>query len=221
VNFPETGVQQLPITALIDEQPFTGTYAIGIQEFEDNIPNSGDNLVLVKLKDGASTSEARASLDEIVDVYPSAKLQDLAEYKDATKAQFDFFLIMMGALLLLTIIIAMIGIVNTLILSVVERRREIGLTRAVGAYRSQIRSTIRWEALIIALFGLVAALSVGVLFGWMLIRALGDEGIDVFSLPIGRLILVTIITALLTLLAALLPAAWAGRRPILAAIATE
>lgn len=221
VSFPETGIKQLPITALIDEQPFTGTFAIGVKTFEDNIPNSGDNLILVKLKDGVSIGEARSSIDKIVEAYPSAKLQDLAEFKEATKAQFDFFLIMMGALLLFTIIIAMIGIVNTLILSVVERKREIGLTRAVGAYRSQIRSTIRWEALIIAAFGLLAALTIGVFFGWVLIRNLGEEGIDVFSLPIGRLIGVTLVTAVLTLIAAVLPAAWAGRRPILAAIASE
>jgi putative ABC transport system permease protein len=127
----------------------------------------------------------------------------------------------MGVLLLLTIIIAMVGIVNTLILSVVERTREIGLIRAVGGFRKQVRSAIRWEALIIAAFGLLAALTIGVFFGWVLIRNMGEEGIDVFRLPIGTLVLVTAITAVLTWLAALLPAAWAGRRPILAAIASE
>jgi putative ABC transport system permease protein len=222
VKFSETGDQKLTIAALIDdEQPFTQTYAIGTSTFEDNIPNSGDNLILVKLNEGVTTSQAKSSIEKIVDAYPTAKLQDLSEFKDATKSQLDFFLILMGVLLMLTILIAMIGIVNTLILSVVERTREIGLTRAVGAYRSQIRSAIRWEALIIAAFGLVAALTIGVFFGFVLIRNLGDQGIDVFSLPIARLIIVTIVTALLTLLAAVIPAVWAGRRPILAAIASE
>jgi putative ABC transport system permease protein len=192
-----------------------------VREFEANVPNSGDNMILVKLKSDASASDARASIDKIVDEFPSAKVQDLAEFKDATKAQLDFFLILMGVLLLLTIIIAMVGIVNTLILSVVERTREIGLIRAVGGYRKQIRAAIRWEALIIAAFGLLAALTIGVFFGWVLIRNMGDEGIDVFRLPIGTLIVVTIITLMLTLLAAILPAAWAGRRPILQAIASD
>jgi putative ABC transport system permease protein len=205
----------------MDEQPFTGTYAIGIQTFEDNIPNSGDNMILVKLQDGASPAEARSEIDSIVSTYPSAKLQDLSEFKDSFKSQLNVFLIMMGVLLAFTILIAMIGITNTLILSVVERMREIGLTRAVGAYRGQIRSTIRWEALIIALFGLTAALGIGIFFGWMLITNSGDEGIDAFSLPVVHLVILTIVTAFLTLGAAMLPAAWAGRRPILQAIASE
>jgi len=221
VVFPETGEQELPISAIIDQQPFTGTYAIGVREFEANVPNSGDNLILIKLKPDVSASEAKSSITKIVDAFPSAKVQDLAEFKSATKKQLDFFLILMGVLLLLTIIIAMVGIVNTLILSVVERTREIGLIRAVGGFRKQVRSAIRWEALIIAAFGLLAALTIGVFFGYVLIRNMGEEGIDVFRLPIGTLVLVTAITAVLTWLAALLPAAWAGRRPILAAIASE
>ena len=146
---------------------------------------------------------------------------NLDEFKDATKEQFNFFLIFMGVMLMLTIIIAMVGITNTMILSIVERTREIGLTRAVGATRGQIRSTIRWEALLIAGFGLIAALGVGIFFGWVIVNGLEEEGFNAFAVPIGSLIAVTLATALLTLLAAVLPAAWAGRRPVLTAIATE
>ena len=126
---------------------------------------------------------------------------------------------LVNALLALTILIAMIGIVNTLVLSVVERTREIGLTRAVGASRGQVRSTIRWEALLISAFGLAAALAVGVFFGWVLVRVLADEGFGVFALPAGQLVLFTVVTGVLTLGAAVFPAAWAGRRRILSAIA--
>ena len=125
----------------------------------------------------------------------------------------------MNALLTLTIVIAMIGIVNALILSVVERTREIGLTRAVGATRSQVRSATRWEALIIAAFGLVGALGVGVFFGWVLVHALSEEGFRVFALPTAQLVGFAAVTAALTLVAAVLPAAWAGRRRVLSAIA--
>jgi putative ABC transport system permease protein len=94
VKFSETGDQKLTIAALIDdEQPFTQTYAIGTSTFEDNIPNSGDNLILVKLNEGVTTSQAKSSIEKIVDAYPTAKLQDLSEFKDATKSQLDFFLI--------------------------------------------------------------------------------------------------------------------------------
>ena len=121
-------------------------------------------------------------------------MQDLDEFKAAVKAQYDIILVLVNALLALTIVIAMIGIVNTLILSVVERTREIGLTRAVGASRGQVRSAIRWEALLIAAFGLVAALGVGVFFGWVLVHALADEGFRVFALPAAQLLPVAAVT---------------------------
>jgi putative ABC transport system permease protein len=219
VTFAETGAQRLPLVALIDDDQLTGSYVVGTQLFEDNIPNSGDALILVKLADGVTVDEARSELDGVVDQFASAELQDLSEYKEANKAQFNQILIMMSVLLTITIIIAMIGIVNTLILSVVERTQEIGLTRAVGASRRQIRSTIRWEALLIAAFGLIAALATGVLFGWVVVEALKDEGFSAFVVPFGALIGVAFFTGALTLLAALFPAAWAARRPILAAIA--
>ena len=219
VTFAETGAQQLPLVALIDDDQLTGSYVVGTQLFEDNVPNSGDALILVKLVDGVTVDQARPELEGVVDQFASAELQDLDQYKDANKAQFNQILIMMTVLLTITIIIAMIGIVNTLILSVVERTQEIGLTRAVGASRRQIRSAIRWEALLIAAFGLIAALATGVLFGWVVVEALKDDGFSAFVIPFGALIGVTFFTGALTFLAALFPAAWAARRPILAAIA--
>lgn len=219
VVFAETGTKELPLVALIDDDQLTGSYVVGTQVFEDNIPNSGDALILVKLNDGVTVDQARPELEGVVNQFASAELQDLDQYKDANKAQFNQILIMMSVLLTITIIIAMIGIVNTLILSVVERTQEIGLTRAVGASRRQIRSAIRWEALLIAAFGLLAALATGVLFGWVVVEALKDEGFSAFVVPFGALIAVTIFTGVLTFLAALFPAAWAARRPILAAIA--
>jgi putative ABC transport system permease protein len=224
VRFTETGVHELPIAAIIDTQPFTGAYAVSTKTFEDNIPNQGDNLILVRLKDGVSPDQAKPSLDKIVNAYPTAKLQDLAEFKDSTKQGLNVILVIMSVLLLFTIVIAMVGIVNTLVLSVVERTREIGLTRAVGAFRSQIRSALRWEAVVIAAFGLMAALSIGIFFGWVLVSNMGDTGsgaINQFEIPFGQLVAVTLVTLVLTLLASLLPAAWAGRRPILGAIASE
>jgi putative ABC transport system permease protein len=221
VTFGETGEQPFTIVALLDSQDLTGTFLLSNAAFEANLPNSGDNQVWIRLAEGVTVTEARPALEGLLGAYPTAELQDLSEFKSATKAQFDLILLLINVLLALTILIAMIGIVNTLILSVVERAREISLTRAVGASRAQIRSSIRWEALLIAGFGLVAALGVGVLFGWVLVRALADQGFSVFDVPIRQLVLVTGVTGVLTLLAAVFPAVWAGRRRILAAIATE
>jgi putative ABC transport system permease protein len=218
VVFGETGEQELTIAALLETKDVTGTFLMGPAAFDANIPTAGDSQIWIRLADGVSVAQGREALAPIVDQFPTAKLQDLAEFKAASKAQFDPFLILVNVLLALTILIAMIGIVNTLILSVVERTREIGLTRAVGATRGQIRSAIRWEAMLIAAFGLLAALGVGIFFGWVFVEALKDEGFSSFQVPIGALVVVTIVTGVLTLLAAVFPAAWAGRRPILSAI---
>jgi putative ABC transport system permease protein len=183
------------------------------------MPDAGDTQVWVELAGGVTAEEGRAALESVVADFPSAEVQDLDQYKASVKAQYDTVLVLVNALLVLTIVIAVIGIVNTLVLSVVERTREIGLTRAVGASRGQVRSTIRWEALLIAAFGLTTALAIGTSAGWVLVRALADEGFSVFALPAVQLLAFAAVTGALTLAAAVLPAAWAGRRRILAAIA--
>jgi putative ABC transport system permease protein len=218
VTFAETGTKTFTIAALLETKDLTGTYVMSPAAFDANIPTSGDSQIWVKLADGVSLTQGKNALEPVVDQFPTAELQNLDEFKDATKAPFDFMLVLFSVLLLLTIIIAMIGIVNTLILSVAERTPEIGLTRAVGASRSQIRASIRWEALLIAAFGMFAALSVGTFFGWTLVQALKDEGFSSFVIPFGTLIFVTVIMGALTLGAAMLPAWRAGRRPILSSI---
>src|SRR5690606_16606308 len=190
------------IEALLETQDLTGAFLMGKEAFDANLPDAGDNQIWVRLAEGASAEEVGPALERIVADYPSAEVQDLDEFKSATKSIFDPILILVNVLLALTIVIAMIGIVNTLILSVIERTHEIGLTRAVGATRGQIRATIRWEALIIAVFGLVAALAVGVFFGWAIVSALAEQGLSQFRVPVAQLVGVTIVTALLTLLAA-------------------
>ena len=224
VIFGQTGEQTFTVEALLDTKDITDDYAFSTEAFDANIPTSGDSQIWIRLADGVSTAEGREAIDSVVSGFPTAEVQDLTEFKDATKAQFDPFLLIVIVLLALTILIAMIGIVNTMILSIVERTREIGLTRAVGATRAQIRSAIRWEALLIAAFGLVAALAVGIFFGYVIVQALEEEGFREFAVPIGGLfglVAVTLVTGLLTLLAAVLPAVWAGRRPVLSAISVD
>jgi putative ABC transport system permease protein len=219
VVFGDTGEQQFTIAALFESKDLTGAYVMDVEAFDVNLPDAGDAQIWIRLADGVTAEQARAALEPTLAAFPSAELQDLEEFKEAVKAQYDIILVLVNALLTLTILIAMIGIVNTLVLSVVERTREIGLTRAVGASRGQVRSTIRWEALLIASFGLVAALAIGVSFGWVLVRALADDGFTVFALPATQLAVFAAVTGVLTLAAAVFPAAWAGRRQILSAIA--
>ena len=219
VVFGDTGVQPFTVAVLFDSKDLTGAYVVSTTAFDLNLPNVGDAQIWIRAADGIPVDRARAAVDLALGPFPSAEVQDLGEFKAAVKEQYDIILVLVNALLALTILIAMIGIVNTLVLSVVERTREIGLTRAVGASRGQVRATIRWEALLISGFGLAAALAVGVFFGWVLVRLLADEGFGVFALPAGQLVLFTAVTAALTLAAAVVPAAWAGRQRILSAIA--
>jgi putative ABC transport system permease protein len=218
VVFGNTGSRQFTVAALFDSKDLTGTYVMGGEAFDANLPDAGAHQVWVRRAAGVSPDEARAALEPVVASFPSAEVMDVQEFKDLITAQYDVILVMVNALMVLTIVIAMIGIVNTLVLSVVERGREIALTRAVGASRGQVRSSIRWEALLIATFGLGAALAIGVFFGWVLVRALADDGFSRFALPAGQLAAFTAVTGALTLAAAVFPAAWAGRRHILSAI---
>jgi putative ABC transport system permease protein len=123
--------------------------------------------------------------------------------------------------LALAILIAFMGIANTLSLSLHERTRELGLLRAVGLTRSQLRATVRWESVIIALFGVIGGLAAGVLVGWGLTRSFsGDMPLDVFSAPVGRLVLIALVGAGAGVLAAVRPARRAAKLPVLTALAT-
>ncbi|MGZ4648913.1 MAG: ABC transporter permease, partial [Blastococcus sp.] len=133
----------------------------------------------------------------------------------------DQMLALVYALLGLAILIALLGIGNTLALSIVERTRELGLLRAVGMTRRQLRSSVRWESVIIAVQGTLLGLLIGVFLGWALVRALRDQGIDVFRLPLGQLAVVVLLGAVAGVLAAVLPSRRAARLQVLRAILSE
>ena len=127
----------------------------------------------------------------------------------------------MTALLGMALVIALLGIVNTLALSIFERTRELGVLRAVGMGRRQVRSMIRWEAVITSVFGALLGLVVGVFFGWALVTALSSEGINTLIVPGGRLALFVVLAALAGVVAAVLPARRAAKLDVLTAIAHE
>jgi putative ABC transport system permease protein len=182
-----------------------------------------DQAVYVKLVDtsAAGIAEARPALEAVVAPFPGAELQDLTEFKQAQTDQANQFLIIVYVLLALALVIAIVGVINTLLLSVYERTRELGLLRAVGMSRSQVRASVRFESVIISLIGTLTGLLIGLVFGWALVQALKDQGITVFSIPTGQLIVFVLIAALAGVGAALYPAFRAGRLNVLAAIATE
>ena len=130
-------------------------------------------------------------------------------------------LAIVNGLLLLAILIALIGITNTLALSVFERTREIGLLRAVGMVRRQTRSMIRWEAAVVATFGALLGVAVGVLFGWAVVNALPDAIVSQLDVPWGTLVLYVVIAGVAGLVAAFFPAIRASRLNVLDAISYE
>ena len=142
----------------------------------------------------------------------------MTEFKGTQAKQIDSLLAVLYGLLALAIVIAILGIINTLALSVVERRREIGMLRAVGMVRGQVRRTIYLESALIALFGAIVGVAMGLLFGALFVRTLRNDGLDHIAVPWGQALLFLVISGVVGVLAALWPAVRAARTPPLAAI---
>jgi putative ABC transport system permease protein len=179
-----------------------------------------DQYVYVTLAPGVDATAVRAAMQTVVDAYPVVTLKDQGEFKDEIKGQVDQLLLLVNALLALSVLIAVLGIINTLALAVIERTREIGLLRAVGMSRAQVRRMIRLEAVVVSLYGAALGLVLGTVFGVGLAHALAGQGIDVLAVPYARLLEFLVVAGLIGVLAALWPARRAARLQVLTAIAT-
>ncbi len=196
-------------------------YLVTLDTFDRaNVP-ALDSFLFVEKTPAADSAAVRAEVDRILADLPTVTLQDPAEFAEQQREQIDFFLNIIYALLGLAVIIAVLGIVNTLALSVIERTREIGLLRAVGLSRAQLRRMVRLESVIVAVLGAVLGVVMGVAFGVALQQAIADEGIDVLTIPWGRLSLFVLVAGLVGVLAAVFPARRAARLDVLRAISTE
>ena len=222
MTFPRTGDQQMEIVALYhDDALFNSGYIITLDDYGANAADDLDSLVLAKRAKGVSDQAARAAVAPILADYPSVELQDQAAYKKQVAGQIDKLLLFVVILLLLAVLIALIGIVNTLALSIFERTRELGLLRAVGMARRQLKRMIRWESIIITILGAVLGLGVGAFFGWAAVSAMGDIGVDRLSLPAFRLVMFVVVAGGAGVVAAIFPARRAARLDVLDAIAHQ
>jgi putative ABC transport system permease protein len=199
---------------------FTG-YVISISEMQAQGLPDLDSIIYAKNKAGADPVVVQADLEKALVAYPTIQVQSLADFKDQISGQINRLLSIVLLLVLLALVVAFIGIVNTLALSVLERTREIGLLRAVGTTRGQIRSTVVMESWFITVYGVVSGLGLGILFGALLQRVLVSQGIVTLSVPLVFLITIGVVIALAGLLIAMWPARRAARMDILGAIATE
>jgi putative ABC transport system permease protein len=182
---------------------------------------TGVQIVLATVKSGANTEEVvRRANDSLTTQFPTAKLQSNAEFKQSIADQVNTLLFLIYALLGVSVLISLFGIVNTLLLSVYERTREIGMLRAIGMTRRQLRRTIRFESAITAVIGSVLGVVIGVLFGWIVTQGLSGEGL-VFTIPWGTLIVCLLGAAIIGILAGMWPAWRASRMRILDALSYE
>lgn len=221
VELVEGGAQSLTVSAVYVDSPLlAGSYFVGFDTLARGAPDATDSNVFVLGRDDVDAQALLTSVERAAEPYPTANVRDIAGYKEASAAQFQMLVNLIYGLLLLAIIIALLGITNTLALSVHERTRELGLLRAVGMTRGQMRATVRWESVLIALLGTAVGLALGLFFGWAMSRAMRSEGLTAFSLPFGQLLVVTLVAAVFGVIAGLWPAWRASRLKILDAIAT-
>ena len=221
VLFAETGLRRMTISVIYERNELTGNFFVGNPAFEANFPNVFDFQVAVLGADDFTAAETVAAVESIAADYANAEVQDLSEYKQGQADQINQLLSLVYALLFLAIIIALIGIANTLGLSILERTHELGLLRAIGMTRTQLRSSIRWESVLIALLGTALGAVVGLFFGWAIVRALEDDGFSELRLPLGQLFIAAVLATVAGVLAAMLPARRAARMDVLDAVAAE
>lgn len=221
VQFLDGKVRNLTVQGIYDRDDLAGPYTVSKELYAQTGADQFDFSVFILTAPGVSETDARAAITSVAKDFPNAKVQSRGEYIDAQAAQIDSFVNLVYGLLFLSVIIAVVGIINTLSLSVLERTRELGLIRAVGATRQQVRRTIRWESVITALLGAVQGIVIGVLLGWAVSLALRSQGLSSFSLPYGVLIVVVVIAVLLGIVAAILPAHRAAKVDVLRAVTVE
>ena len=220
VEFAATGVVPITIVGTFESADF-GHFYLSSETFADNFTVRGDGVVFASAAEGVSLEEAQASVTGIADTFGNIKVQSKSEIVTEAEGQIDQALALFNGLLLFAVVIAVLGITNTLALSIFERTREIGLLRAVGMVQSQIRTMVRWEAVIIALFGAILGVVIGIFFGWSVVTALADEGFSAFAIPYFQVILGLLLAGVAGVLAAIWPARKAARLNILEAIGYE
>ena len=208
----------LTVQGIFDADVF-GNLIVDRALFDDQSTQLFDLSVFVHSDDGV-TSATTATLKAVVDRYPTAKLQTRDEYIDEQSKQVDGFLTFLYALLLISIFIAIAGICIVLWLAVYERRRELGLLRAVGMTKRQVRRTVLWESMITCVVGVILGTVLGVALGWVIVKAFEDQGLGVFSLPIPTIVIAIGIALIFSALAAFFPAWKASKSDMLKAIAT-
>jgi putative ABC transport system permease protein len=222
VTFADGTKSTFTIAAIYGNSQIAGDVLISRPAWSAHAVQDLDSAIFLTLAGGVTAQAAEAAVRGVTRDAGNPDVQTRQQYIDASAGGVNALLGIVYVLLLLAIVIALMGIANTLSLSIHERTRELGLLRAVGATRRQVRTMIRGEALIIAIFGTIGGLALGVFLGWGLVRAASDGGsLDVFAAPVGQLGIVLIAGAVVGVLASVRPARRGARLDVLRAIDAE
>lgn len=207
----------LTVAATYDADELAGPWVVSTEVLDNNVSQSLDSLLLVTTDGNAATV---AAMREAVADNPIAQVVTADQYVNEQAGGINALLNLLYGLLGISVLVAVVGIVNTMSLSIMERTREIGLLRAVGMTRRQIRSSIRYEASIVAIMGTVLGLVVGSFFAWLGVQAIGDF-LPEFAIPWATLAGIALLGVLCGITAGVLPARRAANMNVLDAIATE
>ncbi|MFG2788354.1 ABC transporter permease [Streptomyces sp. NPDC048419] len=223
LTFTDGKKQTFTVRAVYGQSELAGDYVITRAAWAPHRTQDSDTLVAVSFKDGVSTDAGKAAVQKVTVHYGSPEVQTRDDYAQSSAGGIDMMLTLVYALLALAVLIALLGIANTLTLAIHERTRELGLLRAVGQTRSQLRAMVRWESVLVAAFGTVGGLGLGAFLGWVLVKA-SDGASDsafAFAIPPVQLAIVALVGLVAGALAGWRPARRAARLDVLRAIATE
>jgi putative ABC transport system permease protein len=220
IGYPDGTTDRLTVGAVYRARTVVGNYLLPRAAWAPHATQDIDSMVLIGLRDGVDLAAGRTAVERVAAAYGNPSVRDRSELADTLSSGVDTALGIIYALLALAVLIALMGIANTLALSIHERTRELGVLRAIGLTRRQLRGMVRWESVLIAVFGTIGGLGLGVFLGWAMVRAAGAD-IGTFAAAPIRLVVVLAIGAAVGVLAAVRPTRRAARLDVLAAIATE
>ncbi len=231
ITYPDGVSEQLTVAAIYTDATIFGNWMVDNDIWEQHMTRQDLGFVsatitgfsddLPEAEQEALLAGAAAALEPLEEQFPSITAENRVDFRQSQEEQLNSFLAVIFVLLGLSLLIALIGITNTLALSVFERTCEIGLLRTVGMTRRQLRRAIRWEAVIIAIFGALLGIVLGVIFGVAAVIAIPDSFIKTITIPWNQLVVYLVIAAIAGVLAAILPARRASRLNVLDAINYE
>lgn len=215
--------QSFTVRAVYEQSELAGDYVVSRAAWAPHRGQDADRLVAVTFADGVDTSTGQAAVEKVASTYGNPEVQTRDAYAQSSAGGIDMMLTLVYALLALAVLIALLGIANTLTLALHERTRELGLLRAVGQTRAQLRAMVRWESVLVAAFGTAGGLALGTFLGWVLVAAsdgTSDSGFA-FAMPPLQLTVVALVGVAAGALAGRRPARRAARLDVLRAVATE